>query len=315
MFPGKSRNRLDNVVYIDMHRKRVTHLDPETYCNLILPPRAPRKIQRGFSILLPKNALAIFGNSLKISCLALVDQNNWKLRLIFKSLVELDSITFSVKQIIDTISKPLAIEFWSCPDHLLQKLGIASIWLACILLQMRHLWHFPLMPTSAQPCGRLYLYRTTYRLWPDHSHLYWPHPTDGTGQFSSNVLFHLRNSSGYDKILHCTSIHNPLDLRSNVCYLPHNTLRHIIFRSSSVYWRLHGRINFFHSRWSHPTAQNFWTCPPGNKRNLPLYPGRNRGLGQLKKSLGGDGDWDTKNSRLGSQYKRRHTLPNIYSYY
>ena len=85
------------------------------------------RTKRGFSIILTKDdALKYFGNRLRISRLASVDQANRKPRLICNSTAAPDTITPSVNASSDSSSNPNAIQFGSCLARLLQKIWEAD---------------------------------------------------------------------------------------------------------------------------------------------------------------------------------------------
>ena len=81
------------------------------------------RAKRGFSIILfVKDTLNIFGNWIRISCLASVDQKNCKPRLIFNSIATSDSITSSVNTSTYLSSNPKKIQFRYYLPHFLQKI-------------------------------------------------------------------------------------------------------------------------------------------------------------------------------------------------
>ena len=147
------------------------------------------------------------------------------------------------------------------------------------------------MPTLTQSCCCLCLCCPTYQLCLKNPHLHWSRPTNGMGQFPGNFLFHLQNCNRYD-IRH-RSIHTLMDLRSNIWYLQHTTLHHGLHRLSSVYWRLHGKLNFSHLKWPHPTTQELGTRLWAIKETYPPLLRKIKDLVNLKKALAGDGDWNT----------------------
>ena len=82
---------------------------------------------RGFSIILTKDdALKYFGDRLRISRLASVDQKNRKPRLICNSTAAPDDLTPSVNASTDSSSNPNAIQFGSCLPRVLQKIWEAD---------------------------------------------------------------------------------------------------------------------------------------------------------------------------------------------
>ena len=77
----------------------------------------------GFSVILTKaDALKYFGNYLQISRLVSINQTNRKPCLICNSTATPDTVTPSINVSFDDSSKPKAIQFISCLQHLFQKI-------------------------------------------------------------------------------------------------------------------------------------------------------------------------------------------------
>ena len=96
-------------------------LTPEAtaFCRQELLERA----QRGFSIILLVDvAMLVFGNRIRISRLASVDQANRKPRLICNSSAEPDDVTPAVNTSTKKSTSPDAIQFGACLPRLLQKI-------------------------------------------------------------------------------------------------------------------------------------------------------------------------------------------------
>ena len=94
------------------------------------------RAERGFSIILPAgSALDTFGDRIRISRLASVDQDNRKPRLICNSTAAPNGITPSVNASTDKESAPRAIQFGACLPRFLQKIWEAdpakgTVWLS-----------------------------------------------------------------------------------------------------------------------------------------------------------------------------------------
>ena len=94
------------------------------------------RADQGFIIILPAgSALDTFGDRIRISRLASVDQDNRKPRLICKSTAAPNGITPSVNASTDKGSAPRAIQFGACLPRFLQKIWEAdpsegAVWLS-----------------------------------------------------------------------------------------------------------------------------------------------------------------------------------------
>ena len=100
-------------------------LKPEatSFCRLDLLER----VRRGFSIILAlDDALAHFGDRLRISRLASIDQTKRKPRLICDSSAEPDSVTPTVNASTDMSDNHDAIQFSSCLARILQRIWEAD---------------------------------------------------------------------------------------------------------------------------------------------------------------------------------------------
>ena len=100
-------------------------LTPEAtdFCQQELLERA----QRGFSIILPVDVvLLVFGDHIRISCLASVDQANRKPRLICNSSAALDDVIPTVNASIEKSTAPNAMQFGACLTRFLQKISQAD---------------------------------------------------------------------------------------------------------------------------------------------------------------------------------------------
>ena len=91
------------------------------------PQEMLEREQSGFSIILTvEMALLVFGDRIRISCLASINQANIKLRLICDSSVAPDDVTPSVNVYTDKSTAPNAMQFGSCLPWFLQKIWYAD---------------------------------------------------------------------------------------------------------------------------------------------------------------------------------------------
>ena len=79
--------------------------------------------QHGFSIVLPLDvALLVFGDRIRISRLAYVDQANRKPRLICNSLVAPDNVTPAINASTNKYFAPDAMQFGACLPRFMQNI-------------------------------------------------------------------------------------------------------------------------------------------------------------------------------------------------
>ena len=94
------------------------------------------RVQNGFRIILPVEvALLLFGDRIRISCLASVDQANRKPRLICNSSVTSDDVTPAVNTCTDKYNARYAMQFGACLSWFLHNIWEADpsdgpVWLS-----------------------------------------------------------------------------------------------------------------------------------------------------------------------------------------